>query len=238
MSDQSATAIELTFASLPEGWKGTPQEFLEWMSENATLYATGASLAGQIGGSRPITNVGIYVNGRTIELWDAGKSKYLPQLTVPIGSVFDWPSAIGTPPDNYLFCEGQQLNIADYPDLAAIIGTTFNKAADSDSTKFRMPNYLGRASVGAGDSPGEYDPRGDASGYPTTGPMISRAPGDYWGSEWPQYRIPVPANAPTPRYSHPMNGTGDTHPPYVWNKSFFNSIVPPSIGVRKIMRAV
>lgn len=235
-SDTANIDINQSFPILPEGWQGSPQDLLTWISENAIFKATGASLVGQFSDSAiPTSNVGLLIVGNTIFTWSAGKGKYVPLLTVPIGSVYDWPSQLQNPPDNHLFCEGQLLTITDYPDLYAVLGTTYNRAADA-TTSFRMPNYLGRVGVGAGDNPGDYNPR-QATTIPG-GPMALRAVGDYFGYEWPSYNVLIQANAPTPRYTAVLTGSRRTKPtPFSWTGNQYNTVVPPAIGVRKIMRA-
>lgn len=232
MADSSTIAVELAFATLPEGWKGTPQQFLNWIAENAIFSATGAFLTGQIGGARPVSNVGIWVNGRSIELWDSATSKYVPQLTVPIGVVLDWPAPNQAPPENYLFAEGQLLLQADYPDLYPILLKTYSRPGDATNT-FRLPDYRGRVGVGASNEPGNFNPLADTG----EGVMTLRALGSYFGAEWPSYALQHPLNAHTPRYSAALQGRArPVSAPYQWNKSPFNGIQPPSIGVRKIIR--
>lgn len=216
-----------------EGWQGSPQDLLTWITENAIFKATGQSLVGQFSDSAiPTTNVGLLIVGSTMFTWSAAKSKYVPLLTVPIGSVYDWPSQLQSPPDNHLFCEGQLLVITDYPDLYAVLGKIFNRPSDA-STSFRMPNYLGRTGVGAGDTAGDYDPLRTGVGG---GPITQRVVGQYFGLEWPQYKVTAPAGQPTPRYTMVLGGSPRTRPPFVWAANFYNTVVPPAIGVRKIMR--
>lgn len=245
MSEPTAIAVELTFPELPEGWKGTPSAFLQWISDNAIFTAGGDFLTGHIGGARPISNVGIFVNGLEVELWQGGTTgSYVPQRTMPVGTVLEWPAPALTPPDNFLFCEGQLLLIdgADsrggtYEQLANVLGRTYCHPED-DLTHFRVPDYRGRVGVGAASTPGQINPL-DPTGTP--GNLTLRPAGTYFGAEWPIYNVPTPSNPPATRYSAALQGVATfkapaTTYPWQWTKGTFNGIQPPSIGVRKIIR--
>jgi len=247
MADTQNIAVELSFPSLPEGWRGTPQQFLQWISENAIFSASGSFLTGQIGGARPTTNVGIYVNGQTIELWQGGSTgKYVPLLALPIGVVLDWPCASLTPPDNYLFCDGRLLTITEYPELYAALGGINNpwKLNSDDATKFRLPDYRGRVGVGADESAGDYYKPDGANRYLISGKLSLRTVGSYFGNEWPTYNAvnawgASSANMATPRYSVTLQvfkSTAKAPDKYYWNKGDFNGVQPPSLGVRKIIK--
>lgn len=54
-------------------------------------------------------------------------------------------------PEYYLPCDGRLLQISEYTDLYALIGTTYG--GDGQST-FALPNMSGRVPVGAGQGPG------------------------------------------------------------------------------------
>lgn len=233
MSDSSTISIITSHPPLPEGWKGTPQQLIEWMDEHAIYEASGEFLTGQIGGSVPSTNVGIFVNGQEIMVWDPAQAKYVPLLTMAIGTIADWPSMSQAAPANYVFCEGQELLITDYNALFNAIGRAYAQASDDpESLSFRLPDFRGRVAVGAGDAPGDYDPRN-----PTNGKLVQREVGAYFGNDWPTYQVITPVNAPVPRYSVTLQGASTSKPnAFQWNKSTFNGIQPPSLGVRKIIR--
>lgn len=66
---------------------------------------------------------------------------------MPISAIIMWPGDTVTPPDGWLFCYGQPVNIADYPELFAVIGYTFgNPGAD----KFTLPNFVRKFPFGFG----------------------------------------------------------------------------------------
>jgi microcystin-dependent protein len=60
---------------------------------------------------------------------------------VPKGSIILFPMVLGTDggsiPSGFLRCDGSTVNIADYPDLYSVLGTSFG----GSSTTFTLPNY-------------------------------------------------------------------------------------------------
>lgn len=69
---------------------------------------------------------------------------------VPIGSIMAWP-VVASPvsaPENWLFCDGSPAVIEDYPELFALIGTTFGSPTPGYS--FGLPDLRGRFLLGAG----------------------------------------------------------------------------------------
>ena len=60
---------------------------------------------------------------------------------VPVGTVLEWMST--NTPKNYLQLNGQSLNIADYPELYAVIGKTYG----GTNTTFKLPNQNAGANV-------------------------------------------------------------------------------------------
>lgn len=52
-------------------------------------------------------------------------------------------------PDGFLLCDGSEVSVAEYPDLYAVIGTTFGS---SDSTKFKLPDLRDKTLWGSGSS--------------------------------------------------------------------------------------
>ncbi len=87
----------------------------------------------------------------------------------PLGVVQIWAGK--TVPAGYELCEGQQLKIADYPELYKALGTTFNNAYSATGSRystssgyFRMPDLRGRFIVGHNPSDADYDSYGKAGG--------------------------------------------------------------------------
>jgi microcystin-dependent protein len=76
----------------------------------------------------------------------------LLEARVPVGAVNMWVT--GTAPSGWLLCQGQQVAVADYSALAAVLGTTYgaltNGSGGSGTTHFRLPDLRGRIPMGAG----------------------------------------------------------------------------------------
>ena len=68
------------------------------------------------------------------------------ETLIPIGTIQMF--AGNTPPPGWLWCNGSAIGRTDYPQLFAVIGTTFG-AGDGVST-FNLPNCSGRVPVAAG----------------------------------------------------------------------------------------
>lgn len=73
---------------------------------------------------------------------------------VPVGFIGEWPSV--TPPTGWLICAGQSLSRSAYPELFAVLGTTFGAAS---SSVFNLPDYRGRTSAGLDVDSGGYADR-------------------------------------------------------------------------------
>jgi microcystin-dependent protein len=73
---------------------------------------------------------------------------YIPDA--PIGTMFDWPGA--NPPTLYHWADGTALSRAAYPDLYAVLGTTYG--AGDGTTTFNLPDCRSRMTVAAGAGPG------------------------------------------------------------------------------------
>ena len=69
---------------------------------------------------------------------------------VPVGAVVAYGSS--TAPKGWLSCLGQEVYRGDYPDLFAIVGTTYG--AGNGTTTFNLPNLSGRVVVGQGSGAG------------------------------------------------------------------------------------
>lgn len=54
-------------------------------------------------------------------------------------------------PENWMFCQGQTLNISDFPDLYNIVGTLYG---GDGQTTFRLPDLQGRVPLGSGSNRG------------------------------------------------------------------------------------
>ncbi|MCC6156125.1 MAG: tail fiber protein [Candidatus Hydrogenedentes bacterium] len=65
--------------------------------------------------------------------------------SLPVGTIIDLGH--GTLPSGYLLCDGSNKNTADYPDLAAALGTTWGSPG---AGLFTLPSFARRARVGSG----------------------------------------------------------------------------------------
>jgi microcystin-dependent protein len=73
-----------------------------------------------------------------------------PEMLMPVGVVLAYSSS--NAPNGWLNCQGQELYRGDYPNLFAVIGTTYG--AGDGSTTFNLPNLAGRVVVGQGSGSG------------------------------------------------------------------------------------
>ena len=70
-----------------------------------------------------------------------------PPQGIPTGASLKWPCPAGNVPDGFLIEDGSTLNIDDYPDLFAVIGTTWG---GDGVTTFQLPPGEGYYPIGAG----------------------------------------------------------------------------------------
>jgi microcystin-dependent protein len=70
---------------------------------------------------------------------------------IPSGAMM--PFAGATSPTGWLLCYGQTLVRATYPDLFAVVGTTYNTGGEA-GTDFRLPDLRGRTVAGQDDMGG------------------------------------------------------------------------------------
>lgn len=76
----------------------------------------------------------------------------------PVGSVLAF--AGHSAPAGWLFCDGQKYLVADYGQLAAVIGGAFNQQGDDDALNFRVPNLQGRFVLGLSSGSGGVTEKG------------------------------------------------------------------------------
>ncbi len=178
--------ITVEIPPLPEGFQGTPDELFQFFVDNALFSFDGEFPVGQVGGSKPTADVGVWYSDDGIEKYKDGK--YQPITDVPIGVCFPWASVSADIPANYLLCDGRSLLRADYPELFNVIGLTWG--TPESPTTFFIPDFRGRGAIGAGT--GEYKYQG------FVGKMLALIAGSYAGFEW-THRIPLHPGAPIPK---------------------------------------
>ena len=151
--------INITFSmgALPEGFRGTPQEFADLLAERlqAVTSSDSITLNGQIGGSKPTRNLGMFFDTaeKKTYFWNEALSGYYPTVSdVPIGTMLLWPSANAPSDLNYVVCSGQLLTKTLFPSLYAVIGDLYKLESDGSNYPlyFRLPKPQGRTPMGAG----------------------------------------------------------------------------------------
>jgi len=75
------------------------------------------------------------------ELVRGGRAKMLGQIIA---------AAVAVTPDDHLLCDGSLYEVADYPELAAVLAPTYLIGVDG----FRVPDLRGRTVIGAGTGAG------------------------------------------------------------------------------------
>ena len=98
--------------------------------------------------------------------------------SVPIGTIMPWPSL--NIPTGFLLCNGQTVYVSDYPDLFALLGTTYG---GNGTTSFGIPDIRGRTIVG-------QDNMGGSSANRITGWPQADILGGTFGEEKHQLTIP------------------------------------------------
>jgi microcystin-dependent protein len=222
--------IEVSVASFPEGFQGTPQEFADVLVENMIFTASGSFLVGQIGGVQPTTDVGIFISSASgvqeVQLWDEDQAKYVPAYGVPIGAALPF-FGTGAAPLNYVYCDNAEYaKVGTYADLYAVIGDEHKRSGDS-ADNFRVPDMRGRGPVGNGV--GQTGILGDGVG---AGVITERNVGDYFGTEWGTLKQTTQPGAATGRITY------QTRPPgsLANNTSYYSGVNPPSTCCAFIIR--
>lgn len=83
---------------------------------------------------------------------------------LPTGALIDWAGTVA--PEGFMVCDGSVLARDEFPDLFAVLGTSWNIGGEA-ATTFRIPDFRGRAPIGAGTGSG----------------LTARAVGQYGGAE-------------------------------------------------------
>lgn len=92
--------------------------------------------------------------------------------TLPIGTVLPYTNE--TAPENWLVCDGSELDRTEYNHLFAIIGTTFG--GGDGSTTFNLPNLKGRTIVGLDASDTDFNTIGKTLGEKTHTLTVAEMP--------------------------------------------------------------
>ncbi|WP_025110854.1 phage tail protein [Pseudomonas sp. H1h] len=176
-SIQSARGIGAGAGSWPYGAEAIGIAGTNSVSTNTTYYPsgedswlkTGPAISLGNGETRP-RNIAVMwcikawnapVNQGTIDVAALAKEVERLKSAVPVGAVLAFPTGIVAP--GYLELDGSVQNIATYPDLAAFLGTTYNKGNEG-AGNFRLPESRGEflrgwdhgRGVDAGRAAGSY----------------------------------------------------------------------------------
>lgn len=114
----------------------------------------------------------------------------------PVGTIINYLGTIA--PDGYLFCDGTEYNIADYPALANHFETNFgtkNFFGGDGTTTFKVPDLQGEFLRCTGTNPNAYGGAGANVGshqQPTGSPYV----GFYWSGSGGNINMPKYSTGP------------------------------------------
>jgi microcystin-dependent protein len=130
----------------------------------------GLSSVGDVDLSTSPTNRLSLAYSSSTKTWKPTASQILP-----IGVII--PHAGLEIPSGFLACDGSTFLRTAYPELFAVIGTTYNTGNES-STVFRLPNLLGRTAVGHDDGAAwaDFRPIGKTAGEKTHALTVDNLP--------------------------------------------------------------
>lgn len=147
--------LTVEMGSLPEGFcPANYQELANAIAQRMLVTFSQKFTSFAIGAVAPTSNVGPWLKNCTEwYVWNDTTGQYeameFPTVaSVGAGTILAWAGTIATIPDGYLFCDGSEVNIADYPNLYAVIGTQYGTPACPD-VKFTLPDLRNKFIVGA-----------------------------------------------------------------------------------------
>lgn len=166
-----------------------------------SLQRTAANIA-QLGANDKIRDTSDPVNNN-----DLSRKAYIDNLvtttaeaSMPTGTLLDFAGS--SAPTGFLVCDGSEILRASYPDLDAVIGTTFGPYTDgaggAGTSHMRLPDFRGRTAVGAGTGAGDGS-SGAAGSVPAGAALSARTRGAWGGGET---HILTPAQTPLRTHSH------------------------------------
>jgi len=124
---------------------------------------------------------------------------------VPAGSLIMYSGTSSTVPSGWLLCDGSAQSRSVFSTLFGIVGTTYG-AGDGSST-FNLPDFRGRAPLGAGTGAGSST-GSFTTGAPSGTALTARALGTWGGAESHTLQT-----SEMPSHTHPISmvwGTGWT----------------------------
>lgn len=67
--------------------------------------------------------------------------------SIPTATIWGWAGPAA--PAGWLLCDGSTRSVAQYPDLAAALGSTYDPGGTAPAGSFRLPDLAGRVPLGA-----------------------------------------------------------------------------------------
>lgn len=224
-------ALGFQAGKIPSGFIGDVQALFNLFAANLVGAIDGGStgsgsiLTGQIGGTMPTTDIGIWLNNGVIYTFNTAAGIYTAYSDLPIGTIIDYAGS--SLPTNYLGCDGSEVQNTLYPALFSALGTTYGSKS---SSTFSLPDLRCRYTVGSGVQPPCYND-GDNPAAPTNiGALRTRTQGLFYGEEFIRMETKG-TNSPTAIPNRLAAGSLFT------TGNQITSSTPPSVCVMKIIRA-
>ena len=155
-----------------------------------------------------------------------------PGESIPIGSIIPYGNSVV--PETYLLCNGQAVSRTDYPELFAIIGTSFGSG--DGSTTFNVPDYRDKFVLGAG---GDVD-LAETGGEKEVTLTIDEMPAHTHPVKDRVYNVQFGRNDGGNGSRYPVSGTGLSHgvieASSVGGGQAHNNM-PPYVGTYYIIKA-
>lgn len=155
-----------------------------------------------------------------------------PGESIPVGSIIPYGNSVV--PETYLLCNGQAVSRTNYPELFAIIGTSFGSG--DGSTTFNVPDYRDKFVLGAG---GDVD-LGEAGGEKEVTLTIDEMPAHTHPVKDRVYNVQFGRNDGGNGSRYPVSGTGLSHgvieASSVGGGQAHNNM-PPYVGTYYIIKA-
>ena len=115
---------------------------------------------------------------------------------VPVGTIGLWPVSSAVP-DGWLECNGNTFSSTAYPDLAAVLGSTYGTPVGSS---YVLPDFRGRIAVSSG-----------------TRNAVSYNPGAWSGAETVTITDAITSHQHTMTHTHTLNAHSHSHTGHAFN---------------------